>query len=108
MNLENIISEETLNKNTSNSYEPRLNACIVCEKCEICCHYVYSKGHKCLNDYSSIDNFKTWKYYPNKVNSIDRYIQKEIMWMVIADFSKYFEYCICNKCYNNATSKFHA
>lgn len=108
MNLENIICEETLDKNTSNNYEPRLNTCIVCGKCEICCRYVYSKGYKCLNNYPSTNNFKEQKYYPNKATSIDHYVQEEIMWMVVADFSKYFEYCICNKCYNNANSKFHA
>jgi hypothetical protein len=108
MNLENIVCEESPKENTSNNYEPRLNSCIVCGKCEVCCRYVYSKGHKCVDDYPSTKNFMTRTYYPNKVNSIDRYVQEEIMWLIMVDFSKYFEYCICDKCYNNATGKFYA
>src|SRR3954451_17904533 len=87
MNLEDIVCEESLNKNTSNNYEPRLNSCIVCGICEVCRRYVYSKGHKCEDDYPGTKSFLTRKYYPNKVNSIDRYIQEEIMWLVIVDFS---------------------
>src|SRR5688572_15673656 len=84
MNLEKII--EPLNINTENNYEPRLNSCIICGKCEICCHYVFSKGHKCINDYPCTNNFIMRKYYPNKMNNIDRYVQEEIMWLIIVDF----------------------
>ena len=108
MNLENIVCEESPKENISYNYEPRLNSCVICGKCEICCRYVYSKGHKCVDDYPSTKNFMTRTYYPNKVNSIDRYVQEEIIWLIMVDFSKYFEYCICDKCYNNATSKFYA
>ena len=106
MNLNDIIYKESLIENTSSSYEPQLNAYIVCEKCEICNHYIYSKEHKCIEKCFNTNKFMIRKYYPNKVNAIDRYIQEEIIWLVIVDFSKYFEYCICDKYYNNATGKF--
>src|SRR5687767_2350528 len=103
MDLKDIIYKEAFSDSTSHSsknyYEPRLNACIVCGKCEICDLYVYTNNHKCEEEYPITDKFLTRKYYPNKINNIDLYVQNNIMWTVITDFSKYFKYCICTVCY---------
>jgi len=110
MNLQDIVCEETLSNSTSHSsinYKPRLNACIICGKCEICNLYVYTKSHKCEEGYPMTEQSLTRKYYPNKINNIDLYVQDKIMWTVIVDFSERFEYSICSMCYNDANSKYY-
>ena len=107
MDLKDIICKENSTSHSFANYKPRPNACIICGKCEICNLYVYTKNHKCEEYYPMTDKFLTRKYNPNKTNDINLYIQNKIMWTVIVDFNEYFEYCICNMCYKDATGRYY-